>query len=103
MKDKKSKRYKKSKHTVSRNVYWTSKAKEKFYSQSDKENDVNEDIKEGIADAGNEAADKISRQIQKKRIKRKYAKMKRQGQMEGLKDRIMAVFKTSFLYAKEYF
>ena len=64
---------------------------------------MNEDIKEGIADAGNEAADKISRQIQKKRIKRKYAKMKRQGQMEGLKDRIMAVFKTSFLYVKEYF
>ena len=103
MKDKQSKRYKSSKHTVSRNVYWTSKAKEKFYNQSDKENDVNEDIKEGIADAGNEAADKISRQIQKKRIKRKYAEMKRQGQMEGLKDRLMAVFKTSFLYVKEYF
>ena len=103
MKEKQSKRYKRSKHTVSRNVYWTSKAKEKFYSQSDKEKDVNEDVKEGIADVGNEAADKISRQIQKKRIKRKYAEMKRQGQMEGLKDKLMAVFKTSFLYAKEYF
>ena len=71
MKEKQSKRYKRSKHTVSRDVYWASKAKEKFYSQSDKEKDVNEDVKEGIADAGNEAADKISRQIQKKRIKRK--------------------------------
>ena len=57
---------------------------------------MNEDIKEGIADAGNEVTDKISRHIQKKRIKRKYAEMKRQGQMEGLKDRLMAVFKTSF-------
>lgn len=102
MKDKKSKRYKKSKHTVSRSVYWTSKAKERFYSQSDKEKDVNEDVKDGIADAGNEAADSITKQIQKKRIKRKYAEMKRQGQMEGLKDKLKAVFKSSFLSMKEY-
>lgn len=102
MTEKQNKRYRKSKHNVSRNVYWTSKIKEKFYSQSEQEKDVNEEIKDGIADAGNEAADKISKQIQKKRIKRKYAEMKRQGQMEGLKDRIMAVFKTSFFYAKEY-
>lgn len=102
MKEKQNKRYRKSKHTVSRNVYWTSKAKEKFYSQSDQEKDVNEDIKESIADAGNEAADSISKQIQKKRIKRKYAEMKRQGQMEGLKDKLMAVFKSSFLSVKEY-
>ena len=73
MTEKQNRRYKQSKHNVSRNVYWTSKAKEKFYDQSDKENDVSEDIKDGIADAGNETADKISRQIQKKRIKRKYA------------------------------
>ena len=102
MKEKQSKRYNKSKHTVSRNVYWTSKAKEKFYSQSEQEKDVNEDIKESIADAGNEAADSISKQIQKKRIKRKYAEMKRQGQMEGLKDKLMSVFKSSFLFVKEY-
>ena len=102
MTEKQNRRYKQSKHNVSRNVYWTSKAKEKFYDQSDKENDVSEDIKDGIADAGNETADKISRQIQKKRIKRKYAEMKRQGQMEDLRDRIIAVFKTSFFSAKEY-
>ena len=103
MTEKQKKRYRQVRHNVSRNVYWTSKAGSKFYSKAEQEKDVNEDIKDGIADVGNESADSISRQIQKKRIKRKYAEMKRQGQMEGLKDRIMAMFKTSFLYVKEYF
>ena len=44
-----------------------------------------------------ETTGNISREIQKARIKKKYAKMKRDGQLNGISERIARVFKNSFL------
>ena len=101
MAEKKNQKYRKNKRPISRNVYWTNKMKSSY--QTKEEKDANEEVFENAAELGTEATNSISKQIQKKRIKRKYAEMKRQGEVEDIKDRILAVFKSSFFSAKEYF
>ena len=94
MAEKKNQKYSKNKRPISRNVYWTNKMKSSY--QTKEEKDANEEVFENAAELGTEATNSISKQIQKKRIKRKYAEMKRQGEVEDIKDRILAVFKSSF-------
>ena len=101
MAENKNQKYRKSKRLVSRNVYWTNKMKSCY--QTKEEKDANEESIETAAELGEEATNSISKQIQRKRIKRRYADMKRQGELGDLKDRILAVFKSSFFSAKEFF
>ena len=100
MAEKKNQKYRKNKRPISRNVYWTNKMKSSY--QTKEEKDANEEVFENAAELGTEATNSISKQIQKKRIKRKYAEMKRQGEVGDIKDRILAVLKSSFFSAKEY-
>ena len=95
-------KYRKTKRPVSRTVYRAGKAKNNFHTKDDQEKDVNEEVKDFIEGIAEENTNQISKQIQKMRIKKKYAKMKREGQLDNVGERITKIFKNTFLYVQEY-
>ena len=95
-------KYRKTKCPVSRNVYWAGKAKSSFHTKDDQEKDVNEELKDFIEGISEKSTNQISKQIQKIRLKKKYAKMKREGQLEHIGERVLKVVKSSFLYIQKY-
>ena len=97
-----SSKYRKTKRPVSRTVYRAGKAKNNFHTKDDQEKDVNEEVKDFIEGVSEENTNQISKQIQKMRIKKKYAKMKREGQLDNVGERIAKTFKKTFLYVQEY-
>lgn len=83
----KKKRYRSSKHHTCRSAYRRNSRYQNYQTKFEQEKSVSEEIKDAVSIGAGETAGKIQKQMQKKRIKRKYAEMKRKEQLEGLKER----------------
>ena len=95
-------RFRKTKRPVSRNVYWANKTKRNFYSKDEQEKEQNDDIKDLLDDISETTSNEVTKMIQKKRIKRKYAKLKHEGQLESVSEKIAKTWGKAFSYVGDY-
>ena len=95
-------KYRKTKRRMNRNIYRAGKIKNNFHTKDDQEKDISEETKDLIEVVSEESSNQISKQLQKIRIKKKYAKMKREGHLDGVGERVMKALRKTFSYVKEY-
>ncbi len=87
---------------MSRNIYWKHELHDSTQENKEQDNNPGIDTMKYMAEAvGNRTTNDISRQLQKRRIKRKYAEMKRQGQVGTIKEKVMTFIESSFFSLRE--
>ena len=95
-------KYRNTKCKMNRNIYRAGKIKSNFQTKDDQEKDISKETKDLIGVASEESSSQISKQLQKIRIKKKYAKMKRAGHLDSVGERVMKALRKTFSYVKEY-
>lgn len=96
-------RYQSPRHSVRQNIYWKAQRGRKHQETEQKDDNPGTEAAGYAAEvSGRTVSEHISRQIQKKRIKKEYARRKRQGQFQTVSEKIGAVLKTTFLYGKGF-